>query len=299
MKRLWGCAFDAHRCARRKVSEAVWRTDQRMRLVDVRGHQLRVLDVGRAQGGPPILLAADAPVVLEHLIPLAERLMPHRRVVALEMPGFGFSRPTKSYRFTLAEQVDVLEGLLDALDIAEAHLAFTCINAFVATALALRAPHRVARLTLGQMPSLDAYRRWAARIDMKVAGMPVLATPGIGQVLMATAPAYIAGKWFHGVSGPGADAAGLTRVAAQVYAGGGTFCLAALNQSMREITDADVGPVTVPTTFLWGTADRSHRATQRDSCLAIAPHAEVIELDGLGHCFDLEDPARVASWVLR
>jgi pimeloyl-ACP methyl ester carboxylesterase len=299
MTSLWGCAVDARRCAGRDFSEATWRTDARMRLVGVRGHQLRVLDVGEARGAPAVLLAADAPVVLEHLLPLVETLRPRRRVVALEMPGFGFSRPTKAYRFTLPEQVEVLEGLLDALDLAQAHLAFTCINAFLATALARRAPARVARLTLGQMPSLDEYRRWAARIDVKVAGVPLLATPGLGQALMAAAPSYIAGKWFRGVSGPKADVAGLTRVASRVYAAGGTFCLAALNQSMTSVTAADVGPVTVPTTFLWGTADRSHRATKRDSCRELAPDAEVVELDGLGHCFDLEDPGRVAPWLLR
>lgn len=299
MMRLWGCGVDARRCAAREVSEGTWRTDPRMRLVDVHGHRLRVLEAGEDRGAPPVVLAADAPVVLEHLLPLVEALRPKRRVVALEMPGFGFSRPTPAYRFTLPEQVDVLEGLLDALDLAQVHLAFTCINAFLATALARRAPTRVARLTLGQMPSLEEYRRWAARIDVKVAGVSLLATPGLGQALMAAAPAYIAGKWFRGVSGPKADVAGLTRVASNVYAGGGTFCLAALNQSMTSVTAADVGPVRVPTTFLWGTADRSHRATKRDSCREIAPDAEVVDLDGLGHCFDLEDPERVAPWLLR
>jgi pimeloyl-ACP methyl ester carboxylesterase len=299
MLRLWGCAIDARRCAGREFSEGTWRTDPRMRLVDVRGHRVRILDAGEAQGAPPVLLAADAPVVLEHLLPLVESLCPQRRVVALEMPGFGFSRPTPAYRFTLPEQLDVLEGLLDALDLAQVHLAFTCINALLAAALARRAPARVARLTLGQMPSLAEYRRWAARIDMKVAGVPVLATPGVGQALMAAAPAYIAGKWFRGVSGPKADVAGLTRVASNVYAVGGMFCLAALNQSMTSVTEADVGPVKVPTTFLWGTADRSHRATRRDSCRELAPDAEVVHLDGLGHCFDVEDPGRVVPWLLR
>jgi pimeloyl-ACP methyl ester carboxylesterase len=61
----------------------------------------------------------------------------------------------------------------------------------------------------------------------------------------------------------------------------------------------DVGPLKVPTTFLWGAADRSHRATLRDSCRELAPDAEVVHLHGLGHCFDLEDPGRVAPWLLR
>lgn len=298
MSALWGCAWDARRCARRQVPEPRWRSDPRMRMVEACGSTLRVLDVGDAGPHAPILLAADAPVVLEHLVPLAEALRPQRRVVALEMPGFGFSRPYRAYRFTLPEQVDVLMGLLDALDVERAHLAFTCVNAFVAAALAKRAPERVARLTLGQMPSVAEFRRWAARIDLKVAGVPLLATPGIGQVLMAAAPSFIAGKWFRGVSGPGADADAFTRTARKVYDAGGTYCLAALNQSMNAMTSSDVGPLSVPTTFVWGAADRSHRSTRRETCLEIAPHADVRVLDDLGHCFDLEDPGRVASLLV-
>jgi pimeloyl-ACP methyl ester carboxylesterase len=209
-----------------------------MRMIDVGGNVLRVLDVGDADGLAPIVLAADAPVVLEHLVPLVDTLRVRRRVVALEMPGFGFSRPTSAYRFTLHEQVDVLLGLLDALDAGRAHLAFTCINAFIAAALSKRAPERVERLTLGQMPSLHEFRHWAARIDLRVAGIPLLATPGVGQALMAAAPSFIAGKWFHGVSGPKANPEAFARVAGTVYEDGGTFCLAALNQSMNEPTSA-------------------------------------------------------------
>jgi len=145
---------------------------------------------------------------------------------------------------------------------------------------------------------VEEFRRWAARIDLKVAGVPLLATPGVGQLLMAAAPSFIAGKWFRGVSGPAADADAFTRAASRVYEAGGTYCLAALNQSMSTMTPSDVGPLTAPTTFVWGAADRSHRSTRRDTCLEVAPHAEVRVLDGLGHCFDLEDPARVASLLV-
>ena len=298
MTASWGCAWDARRCARRRAPEASWRSDPRMRMVDVGGHVLRVLDAGDAGGHAPIVLAADAPVVLEHLVPLVDTLQRRRRVVALEMPGFGFSRPDVQYRFTLPEQTGVLLGLLDALGVNRAHLAFTCVNALVAAALAKRAPERVERLTLGQLPSLDEYRRWADRIGFKVAGVSVLTTPGIGQALMAAAPSFVADKWFRGVSGPGADPGTYARVARNVYRRGGTFCLAALNQSLGDVTAADIGPLSVPTTFLWGAADRSHRATRRDTCREIAPHAEVRSFEDLGHCFDIEDPARVASLLL-
>lgn len=298
MAALWGCAWDARRCARRRVPEASWRSDPRMRVVDVQGNVLRVLDVGDAGDHAPIMLAADAPVVLEHLIPLVEALQHRRRVVALEMPGFGFSRPHREYRFTLPEHVRVLLGLMDTLGVGRAHLAFTCVNALAAAALAKHAPQRVERLTLGQLPSVDEYRRWAARIDFKVAGLSVLGTPGIGQALMATAPSFVAGKWFRGVSGRGADSESYTRVAQRVYQAGGTYCLAALNQSLMDVTASDVGPLAVPTTFFWGAADRSHRKTKRDSCREIAPHADLRSFEDLGHCCEVEDPERVASLLL-
>lgn len=269
-----------------------------MRMIDVAGHVLRILDAGAPRAAVPIVLAADAPVVLEHLVPLVDQLAPHTRVVALEMPGLGFSRPTPAYRFTLPEQVELLRSTLDALDIARAHVAFTCINAFVAAALAKRHPARIAKLTLGQLPSLAEYRRWAARIDLKVAGVPLLATPGVGQLLMAAAPSLVADRWFAGVSGPQADPRALGRVARKVYEGGGTFCLAALNQSLNDVTDADLGPLDVETTFVWGTADRSHRRTRRESCLELAPHGTIRELDGLGHAFDVESPRRTAAVLL-
>ena len=296
MRSLWGCAIDARRCARRSIRESVWRTDRRMRIVSVRGHRIRLLDTGRARS--VVLLAADAPVVLEHYASLIDILGEHRRVIALEMPGFGFSFPSPAYRFTLGEQVDVVLGLLDVLGVERAHLAFTCVNALVACAVARTAPARIERLTVGQLPGVEEYRAWARRIDISLAGLRLLATPGLGQAIMACAPGKIAGKWFDAVSGKRADSKALAAVSQQVYRRGGVFCLAALNQSLLDVSPDQVGPVGVPTTIVWGAADRSHRNTDRRSSLSIAPRAAFHELHELGHCFDVEDPARAAQLIL-
>ncbi|EED31181.1 hypothetical protein NOR53_2883 [gamma proteobacterium NOR5-3] len=293
---LWGCALDAHRLSDRTLSESAWRTDKRMRMYRIAGHSVRLLDTGGK--APVLLLAADAPVVLEHYIPLIDLLAPERRVVALEMPGFGFSSPSRDYRFTLSEQVDFTIALLDALHVAKAHFAFTCVNALIACAIARRSPERVEKLTLGQMPSVEEYRNWARRIDLSVLGQGLIATPGIGQLIMALAPGQIAAKWFHGVSGPSADGEALTAVSRRVYGDGGAFCLAAINQALQRVRPEEIGPIDVPTTFLWGAADASHRRTDRKSSLTIAPSAEFEEWSDLGHCFDIEDPERVAHRLL-
>jgi pimeloyl-ACP methyl ester carboxylesterase len=286
-----GCAVDTWRFSGRRYSDSAWRTDRRMRRLEVGGHVLRILDGGGPS--PAVLFAADAPVVLEHYLPLIDRLS--RRAIAIEMPGFGFSTPARGYRFGLDEQVAVLASLMDALALDRATLAFTCINAVTAVAFAARHPARVERLVLAQAPSVDEMVRWARRIDLRVLGRGLLATPIAGQAVMWAAPAAIAGRWFAAALAPDADAAAFTATSRRVYDQGGAFCLAALNQAMGGVRAADVGVATVPTTIVWGEDDRTHLRTDKPRSVDLAPGAELVRWPGVGHCPDLERPARFAA----
>jgi len=78
-----------------------------MQRLSVLGHRIRILDSGE-KCGTPVLFAADAPVVLEHYLQPLSTLSRRRRAIAIELPGFGFSVPAKTYRFTLEEQVKVI-----------------------------------------------------------------------------------------------------------------------------------------------------------------------------------------------
>jgi pimeloyl-ACP methyl ester carboxylesterase len=129
-----------------------------MARVPAGGHVRRALTAAaatRAADRTPVIFAADAPVTLEHYAPVIEQLAAGRPAVAIELPGFGFSTPARSYRFTLGEQVDALIATLDALAIERATLAFSCVNALIAIAAA--AP---AELTAGRTGArIDRVRR--------------------------------------------------------------------------------------------------------------------------------------------
>lgn len=293
-----GCALDTWRLTGRQFPQTTWQTDPRMKQVKADGHVFRILDAGDATSGTPVLFAADAPVVLEHYAPVLNQLVPDRRAVAMELPGFGFSTPAPGYRFTLAHQVAALTSLLDAMEVPKATLAFTCVNALVALAFAARHPDRVDRLVLSQIPSAEQFAQWAARIDMRVLGRSVLGTPLVGQALMWAAPAFIADRWFHAALGPKADHPTLMAQARQVYAHGGAFCLAALNQALAGVSFQDVGVSPVPTTVVWGTADRTHRKTDKTSSGVWHPDANIQLWDDAGHCPDLECPAAFAALLL-
>lgn len=114
-----------------KAEQASWPAGTR--LIDLPNAAIRVRVAG--DGARTIMLTPDAPAVLEHYDRLIALLAPEARVVCFEFPGCGFSYPRFGFGFTLADYVGVLRGVLDALEVRRATLAFTCVNALVAMAL--------------------------------------------------------------------------------------------------------------------------------------------------------------------
>jgi pimeloyl-ACP methyl ester carboxylesterase len=118
-------------------------------FVDVDGLRLHHVEHASAHGG-------RVPLVLLHGVTghatvwsdVAARLGGTRRVIALDMRGFGDSQwsPTSSYATT--EHADDVVGVLDALGIARVDVVGSSWGALVAIAVASRAADRVARLGL-------------------------------------------------------------------------------------------------------------------------------------------------------
>ena len=75
-------------------------------------------------------------------------LSPQRRVIALDMVGFGFTDRPAGIRYDLDTWVAQAIGLLDALEIERADLIGNSFGGALALALAIRHPTRVRRLVL-------------------------------------------------------------------------------------------------------------------------------------------------------
>ncbi|MFO0688102.1 MAG: alpha/beta fold hydrolase [Myxococcota bacterium] len=111
----------------------------------------RSIDVAYRRFGRPgpeaVVLLHGSPGSLQDFDALAARLGPDRFVVVPDLPGFGrSSREIDDHGF--AAQADRLLRLLDALGVERAHLVGFSWGGGVATALADRAPERVASLVL-------------------------------------------------------------------------------------------------------------------------------------------------------
>src|SRR5262249_14121068 len=115
-----------------------------MAYCTARGMRFYYVEAGE---GTPLVLLHPAPLDLAvwmyQLLPLSE----HFRVIALDQRCFG--RSEKPHRpFVLAEFGEDLEGVLDALGIASAHLVGMSLGGIAMQLLALRRPSRAQKLVL-------------------------------------------------------------------------------------------------------------------------------------------------------
>lgn len=119
-------------------------TDTQYRTQDVDGLKVFYREAG-AREAPAVLLLHGFPTsshMFRDLIPL---LAPHFRVIAPDLPGFGFSdAPSRSrFTYTFDRLADVVERLIEALGLSRYALYIFDYGAPVGLRLAIRHPERI------------------------------------------------------------------------------------------------------------------------------------------------------------
>lgn len=260
------------------------------RHLDTPVGRVRVFDSGSSH--PCVVFAPDGPNVIEHYETLAGLLARKARVVCFDLPGFGHSLPSPTYGHSLDDGASAVLGVLDALGIGQASLAFSCANGFYALRAARRAPRRIARLFLCQTPSMAAMHAWKDRVIPWPIRVPVL-----GQAAIWLARKRSADGWYHTALPRATPRQPFQETARRAFDHGACWCLAGITQGLtREKTDALRG-VDTPCTLVWGTKDRSHRHTNPESLRDLVPGAEIVRFEDCGHFPELEQPQRFAALV--
>lgn len=260
-------------------------------FVSAGGAALRVWDEG--SGSLALVLTPDPPNVLEHHQPTLRSLAGRVRAIGVELPGFGHSRPASSFRFSIEENVDVLLQALERMGVQRAVLMFPCLAGLIALEAARRAPERVAGVVLSQTPSFEDALAWAARVDFR----GLIGTPIVGQLLVRALRHPLAKSWYRAALPKGADQGPYLEQALQAYARGADYSLASALQAIRRGT-APVDRVEVPVLSVWGDADRTHRPTDPERALTLAPRSRLVVFEGSGHFPDLERPERFEREIL-
>ncbi|HZU41022.1 MAG TPA: alpha/beta hydrolase [Solirubrobacteraceae bacterium] len=260
----------------------------------------------RGGAGPPLLLIhgfTDTWRTWELVLPALER---RREVLAVTLAGHagGPRLPEPVSEGALPEPVS--EGaLLDALERAlgeagweSAHVAGNSLGGYLALKLAERGRARsvVALAPAGGWAGDDRTFREVAAFQTRLHAQAQMAAP-YADAIMAKPSGRRAATQYTTVNFEHIPAELLAHQLRGVAACSGA--VAFIDSALAGSWHVEPERIACPVRFVWGTEDRllpwpSAAARYREQF----PHAEWIELDGVGHCPQLDVPAEAAELIL-
>ena len=252
----------------------------------------------RGGSGPPLLLLhgfLDTWRVWDLVLPALER---RHDVLAVTLPGHAGGPPFEG-AVDAAAVVDAVERAMDAAGWATAHIAGNSLGGHVALQLAARgrAESVVALAPAGGWAAGDESWRETLAFQARLQEQAKATAPHAAAILATAegrrrATESIVESFEH--------------IPAELIAHqmlGVASCRAApvmIEQALRAGWSLDAGGITAPVRVVWGTADRllpwpSAAARFRTEWL---PHADWVELEGVGHCPQLDVPLETTQLIL-
>jgi pimeloyl-ACP methyl ester carboxylesterase len=139
-------------------------TDVESRSVQVAGHRVHYLAEGPA-GGPVIVLVHGLGGSAEEWHNLTAYFVKAGfRVYRPDLPGFGRSEKSADFSYSVSDQAEIVEGLMDALGLKQVDLGGTSMGGWIAQIVASRHPERVRRLMLFDAVGLYERPTWDTRL---------------------------------------------------------------------------------------------------------------------------------------
>ncbi len=295
---------DAFEDAERQLFEAcgVQVTSRRVRLTDPPLY-VRVLETG---DGPPLLLVHGSGMSASTWAPL----MPHlasRRLIALDLPGFGLSDPFDYSGRPLREHaVAQLTSLLETLGLDRVPVVGTSLGGMWALSLAVAAPDRITALASLGVPavvlpgmhgdpfftalSTPGLRHIVARIGSPSVAMTrrSLASGAIGRRGAERAPEGFFEVVHKGMRQPGFRTAMLSHM----------WLAMRLGRPRPEnfLSDAELERIAAPVLMIWGDEDPYGGPDIGRRAAQILPNASLEVIPGR-HAPFLDDAARCGALI--
>lgn len=117
-------------------------------FVALQGMQVHLRDEGPRDDPQPIVLIHGTSASLHTWDGWAEALKTQRRVIRMDLPGFGLTGPAPDNDYRIERYADFIVALMDQLNIRQAVLAGNSLGGGIAWRTAVQHPERVSRLVL-------------------------------------------------------------------------------------------------------------------------------------------------------
>ena len=257
------------------------------------------VSTGGPEGGPPVLLLHGFPEnarMWDGVVPTLHEA--GLRTYAPDQRGYSpGARPGEVSAYKIGELVGDVLGLMDALELPAVDLVGHDWGAIVGWHVAARHPDRVRSWTAVAVPHPMAFAEVVKRdTDQKRRSAYILAfkAPFVPEKTLLAGNATVLRRIFDPLPDEQRD----TFVRPMREPGALT---AALNwyRAMGRADLDGLGPVTVPTTYIWGAEDVAvGRAAAERCAVHMTGEFEFVELPGVSHWVPEQEPATVARLIL-
>lgn len=260
--------------------------------IDVDGIHLHWRDQGRRDDPLPVILLHGTSASLHTWEGWVPTLAAERRVISLDLPGFGLTGPTADGDYRLARHVEHLTHLLDQLQIKRAVLVGNSFGGQIAWATAVLAPERVAGLVL-----IDAAGYPFVPKSIPI-GFQIARNPTLAPIIRYLTPRALVAASVRNTYG---DPARVSEDLIDRYfqltlrAGNRQALIARFQQSVHGEMAERIAQVQVPTLILWGGRDQLIPPENGEHFHTDIAGSELVVFPQLGHVPQEEDAAATVA----
>ncbi len=264
-------------------------------FVEIDGMRVHLRDEGPRDDPRPIVLLHGTSSSLHTWDGWAEALHTGRRVIRVDLPGFGLTGPTPDGNYTIERYVAFMKATLDHFAIEHCVLVGNSFGGWIAWETALAEPGRVDRLVL-----VDAagYRLDSVSVPI---GFRVAKIPVVNLLVKVTLPRGLVESSLRNVYG---DPSRVTPELVDRYfdlttrAGNREALVQRFRQSPPGVDAPRIAGIRTPTLILWGGRDRLIPPVHAERFHRDIAGSQVVTFDDLGHVPQEEDPARTLAAAL-
>lgn len=256
--------------------------------VGVDGLDVHYRDEGPRDDPTPLVLLHGTSASLHTWDGWTRRLAGERRVIRLDLPGFGLTGPFPDDDYRTARYVAFLGRFLDALGVGRCVVAGNSFGGELAWNLALAAPDRVAGLVLVDAAGYP-FRSESVPVAFRLARIPV-----VDRVLEHVLPRSAVESSVRNVYG---DPGRVTRELVDRYyelalrEGNRRALVERFRDSGAGVDERRIREIAVPTLILWGAEDRLIPVALAERFARDVRGSRMVVFPGLGHVPHEEDPA--------
>lgn len=264
------------------------------RFIELDGMQVHIRDTGPRDDPAPIVLLHGMASSLHTWEGWQASLQTTRRVISVDLPGFGLTGPSPQGEYHIDAYVRFVLRMLDSMGVKRVVLVGNALGGEVAWQTAMLAPDRVRKLVLIDS---DGYPQSSMSMSMPLA-FQIASMRSWRWVAERIFPHYVVESSVHSVFG---DPSKVTPEKVQRYfelnlrVGNRRALFQRMDQAQWGASAHMIRRVQQPTLVLWGQKDGMVAPANGPQFCKDIPHCTLVTFPDLGHIPQEEDPTRTLN----